>query len=80
MQSVLITTNAVSSNPAHGEVYLIQYHVIKVVSDFRQVGGFLLVLCFPPPKKLTARIYNVAETLLKVALNTITLHSPIILD
>jgi hypothetical protein len=28
--------------------------VIKFVSDLRQVGGFLLVLRFPPPIKLTA--------------------------
>jgi hypothetical protein len=33
------------------------------------VGGFLRVLRFPPPIKLTATI---AELLLKVALNTIT--------
>jgi hypothetical protein len=40
----------------------------------RQVGGFLRVLWFPPPIKLTATIYkNVTEILLKVALNTITL-------
>ena len=32
MQSVPITTN-VSSNPARGEVYLIQHYVIKFVSD-----------------------------------------------
>jgi len=35
----------------------------------RQVGGFLRVLRFPPPLKLTAT--NIAEILLKVALNTI---------
>jgi hypothetical protein len=29
----------------------------KVVSDLRQVGGFLQVLWFPPPIKLTATIY-----------------------
>ena len=56
MQSVPITTNVVSSNPIHGEVYLIQHYVIKFVSDLRQVGGFLLVLGFPPPIKLTATI------------------------
>ena len=54
VQSVPITTNVVSSNPTHGEVYSIQNYVIKFVSDFRQVGGFLR---FPPPIKLTAR-YN----------------------
>jgi hypothetical protein len=35
-----MTTKVVSSNPAHGEVYPIQYLVIKFVSDLRQVGGF----------------------------------------
>jgi hypothetical protein len=47
----------VSSNPVHGEVYSLQHYVIKFVSDLRQVGGFLRVLRFPPPIKLTPR-YN----------------------
>jgi hypothetical protein len=55
MQSVSITTNVVSSNLAHGEVYPIQHCVIKFVSDLRQVGGFLRVLRFPPIK-LTSTI------------------------
>jgi predicted membrane protein len=43
MLTVTITNNAVSSNP----VYAIQHYVIKFVSDFRQVCGFLRVLgCF----------------------------------
>jgi hypothetical protein len=33
MKLVPITTNVVSLNPANGEVYLIQYYVIKFVSD-----------------------------------------------
>jgi hypothetical protein len=37
-------------------VYSIQHCVIKFVSDFRQVGGFLRVLRFAPPIKLTATI------------------------
>jgi hypothetical protein len=41
LQSVPITTKVVSSNPTHGEVYLIQHYVIKFVSDFWQVCGFL---------------------------------------
>jgi hypothetical protein len=41
VQSVPITTQVVSSNLIHGEVYLIQHYVIKFVSDLRQVGGFL---------------------------------------
>jgi hypothetical protein len=48
MQSVPIATKVVSSNPAHGEVYLIPYYVIKFVSGLRQVGGFLRVLRLPP--------------------------------
>jgi hypothetical protein len=51
MQSVPITTKAGSTNPAHGKVYSIQHYVIKFVS------GFLWVLRFPPPIKLTAVIY-----------------------
>ena len=44
MQSMPIITNAVSSNPDHGEAYSIQHFVIMVVSDLRQVGGFFRVL------------------------------------
>jgi hypothetical protein len=54
-----ITTN-VSLNPTRGKVYSIHHYVIKFVSDFLQVGGFLWVLQlqvggflwvlqFPPP-------------------------------
>ena len=32
-----------------------QHYVIKFVSDLRQVGGFLRVLHFPPPIKLTVK-------------------------
>jgi hypothetical protein len=70
MQSLPITTNVVSSNPVHDEVYSIQLCVIKFVSDLRQVCGFLRVLRFPPPIKLT---HDITEILLKVALNNITL-------
>jgi hypothetical protein len=45
-----------SSNPVHAEVYSIQRYVIKFVSDLRQVSGFLQVLWFPPPIKLTSTI------------------------
>jgi hypothetical protein len=34
MQSVPITTNVMSSNPAHGEVHSIQHYVVKIFSDF----------------------------------------------
>ena len=54
VESVPITTKVESSNSAHGDVYSIQHYVIKFVSDLRQVGGFLRVLRYPPPIKLTA--------------------------
>jgi len=34
----------------------VQHYVIKFVNDLRNVGGFLQVLRFPPPIKLTATI------------------------
>jgi hypothetical protein len=34
----------------------IQHYVIKFASDLRQVGGFLRVIRFPQPIKLTATI------------------------
>jgi len=56
MQSVPITTNVLSSNPAQAWYTQIQHYVIEFVSDLRQVYGFLWVLWFPPPIKLTASI------------------------
>ena len=44
-----------------GEVYSIQHYVMKFVSDLRQVGGFLLVLRFTQPIKLTGTIWNIVE-------------------
>jgi len=37
VQSVPITTEVVSLNPAHGEVYSIQHYVIKFVCDLSVV-------------------------------------------
>jgi hypothetical protein len=54
VQAVPITTKVMSSPPVQSEVYSIQHYVIKFVSDLRQVGGFLRVLRFLPPIKLTA--------------------------
>ena len=51
-------------------------YVLKLVSDLREVGGFLWVLRLPQPIKLTAT-YDITEILLKVALNTITHPHPI---
>ena len=56
MQSVPITSDGVGSNLDQDEVYLIQHYMIKFVCDLEQVGGFLPVLRFPPPIKLTATI------------------------
>ena len=64
VQSVPITTKVVCLDPARGEVYSIQHYVI--VSDLRQVGGFLCVL-------------DMTEILLNVALCTITPY-PIIFN
>ena len=40
------------SRPGRG----VQHYVIKFVTDLRQVDGFLQVLPFPPPIKLTVAI------------------------
>ena len=45
------------SYPLHDEVYLIQHYVIKFASHLRQIGGFLWVIRFPPPIKLTTMKY-----------------------
>jgi hypothetical protein len=55
VQSVPITTK-VGLNFTHGEVYSIQHYVNKFVDDLQQVSGFLHVLWFPPPIKLTDTI------------------------
>jgi hypothetical protein len=51
IESVFITTNVMSSNPVH---VLNTNYVTKLVSDSKQIGGFLRVFRFPPPRKLTA--------------------------
>jgi hypothetical protein len=56
VQSVPIATKVVSLNTTRGEMYSIQHYVIKFISDWQQLGGFLQVLWFPPPIKLTAMI------------------------
>jgi hypothetical protein len=37
MQSVPITTEVVSANPAHGKMYSMQHYVIKFVSDLSMI-------------------------------------------
>jgi len=55
-QTVPITTNVASSNPTQAICTRYNIMLIKFVSDLRQVGGFLWVLRFPPPIKLTSTI------------------------
>ena len=55
-----ITTNVVSSNPTQA----IQHHVIKFVSDIRQVGGFL---------RYSGFLHDITKILLKVTLSIINL-------
>jgi hypothetical protein len=53
----LVVGNVVSLNPAQaGCTHYNIIHVIKFVSDMRQVSGFLQEHRFPPPIKLTAMI------------------------
>ena len=52
MKPVAITTNVVSSNAAHDDVYSIQNYVINLSETLR----FSPVLQFPLPIKLTATI------------------------
>ena len=70
MQSVptCITTKAVSSNPAHGEVNLIQPSVIKLTCGRWVVFSRALV-----SSTNKTDCHEIIEILLKVVLNTITL-------
>ena len=70
VQSMSITTKVMSSNPACGEVYLIQHYVIKFISDFRH-WWFSSGTTVSSTNKTDCN--DIAEILLKVALNTITL-------
>jgi hypothetical protein len=71
VQSVSITTNVVSSNPVHGEVYSIQHYVIKFVIDLRR----WFPLGIPVASTNKTNSHDITEILLKVALNTINLNS-----
>jgi hypothetical protein len=68
---VPITTNVVSSNHAHGEVYSMQHYIIKFVSDLRRSLVFSGTAVSSTNK--TDR-HNITEILLKVALKTITIE------
>ena len=64
MQSVPITTNVVSSNPAHGKVYSIQHYVSQWFSPGTGT---------PDSSTNKTDCHDITEILLKVSLNTITL-------
>ena len=70
VQSVPIATKGVSSNPVHGEVYSVKHYVIKFVSELRHK---LVVFSGTPVSSTNkADCHDIAEILLKVALNIIT--------
>jgi hypothetical protein len=56
------------------EVYFIQHYVIKFVIDLRQVGGFLCVLRFPPPIKLTTSVV-IGTDCIYIVVNPTTIRS-----
>ena len=71
VQSLSITTKVVSSNPADGEVYLIQHYVIKLsVTCDRSVvfSGYSVSSTNKTDRN------DLTELLLKLALNTINLN------
>ena len=72
MQPVPITTNAVSSNSDHGEVYSIQHYVINLSVT---CVGLWFYLDTPVSSTNKTDHHAIAEILLKVALNTI-IHNP----
>jgi hypothetical protein len=69
-----ITTKVVWSNLVHGEMYSIQHYVIKYAKDLRQVGYFERDTPVSSANK-TDR-HDIAEILLKVALNNIHQTKP----
>ena len=64
-----ITTKVVGSNSIQGEVYSIEYHVIKFVSDLQQVRAFLPGTPVSSTNKTDH--HDITEILPKMALNTI---------
>ena len=65
VQSLPSTTKGVCLDPADGKMYSIQHYVIKFVSDFRKVNGFLRVSWFPPSIKLSQYNWNIVESGIK---------------
>jgi hypothetical protein len=52
----LVKAHLVSSDTQFSSTNKYKHHVIKFISDLRQFGGFLWVLWFSSPTKLTATI------------------------
>jgi hypothetical protein len=54
----------------------IQFYVIKFICDLREVGGFLRVLQFPPPIKLTAMMgrWNIVESGVKLDYHNLCMY------
>ena len=71
MQSVPITTNVVSLNPAQGQVYSIQHYVTNVFQWLP--AGWWFSQGTPVSFTNKTDRHDITEILLKVALNTITL-------
>ena len=70
MQSVSITTNVMSSNPAHGEVYSTQHYVIKFVMEWLATGRWFSAGTPVSSTNKTDR-HHITEIVLKVALSII---------
>ena len=70
VQSVPITTNIVSSNPAHDEVYSIQHLCDKILQ--RLAAGRWFSPGTPISSTNKTDCHDIIEILLKVALNTLT--------
>jgi hypothetical protein len=74
VESVAITTEVVSSNPAHGEVFSIQHYVIQFVSKLATGQWFSPVTPVSCTNKTDC--HDITGILLKVALNTINKTKP----
>ena len=74
MQSVPITTEALSWYPAHCEVYSINHYAIRFVSDLGMIVFFSLS---PVSSNSKTDRHHITEILLKVALNTIIPARPL---
>ena len=67
IRTYAISAKVVISYPANGEVYSIQYYVIKFVSNLRQDGLFFLGTPVSSTNKIDS--HYITEISLKVALN-----------